>query len=100
MTKVTKTVVAAAVALAGFAFATGLPAVAGGDAAAGKTLFTGKCAGCHGATAAKNFKLKAPTDAQWTKIIKEGKKPMMPAFKSLSDADIANIVAYLRTIKK
>jgi cytochrome c6 len=81
------------------------------DAAA---LFKGKCAGCHGAdgkgdtSMGKMFKLRdfgsvdvqKQTDAQLTDIITNGKEKM-PAYKGkLTDDQIKQIVAFIRSLKK
>jgi mono/diheme cytochrome c family protein len=87
----------------------------GGDATAGKALFDKKCATCHGKEGegkeamAKMMKVEmkhlgseevqAKKDADLTKDITEGVGKMKPV-KGLSDADVANVVAYLRTLKK
>lgn len=100
-------IVAAALALAG-AFGT---AVAG-DAAAGKAKFA-VCAGCHGPTGAGNEPLKYPKlagleeayVAQQLHDFKSGKRqtPMAATMKAmtagLNDADIANLAAYVATLK-
>lgn len=88
---------------------------AGGDAAAGKTIFAKKCAVCHGkagegkAAMAKMLKVEmrhlgsqevqAKSDDELSKTITKGTGKMKPV-KGLSDADVANVVAYLRTLKK
>lgn len=92
------------------------------DVAAGKVKFQQMCATCHGvggkgdgaASAAlnprpRNFTDAAymgkRTDAQLAAVIKNGGaangfSPLMAPFgSSLSDTDIANIVAYIRTLK-
>ena len=84
------------------------------DAAAGKTLFAAKCKTCHGAEGqgnpnlAKMMKvdikaLSAPeiqsmSDADLKKAIKDGKGKMKPV--ALTDAEIDNVVAFVRTLKK
>ncbi len=93
------------------------------DAAKGKRIATQKCAGCHGAGGAGNgvmlqalnvttppvpwtdkSAMAAFSDADLTKIISGGgaavsKPPLMPAFKGqLSDAKIADLVAYIRSL--
>jgi mono/diheme cytochrome c family protein len=93
------------------------------DAAAGKKIADQKCAGCHGAGGAGNGVMlqalnpKTPpvpwtsksgmaafTDADMTKIISGGgaavgKPPLMPAFKGqLSDGQIADVIAYIRSL--
>jgi mono/diheme cytochrome c family protein len=98
-------------------------ALAAGDAAAGKAKYDLFCTTCHGATgkgdgpggAALNPKprdysdqawQKATKDEQIFKVIKEGgpavgKSPLMAAWgAALSDADINNLVAYVRQLGK
>jgi mono/diheme cytochrome c family protein len=85
---------------------------AAGDAAAGKTAFAAHCVPCHGADAtgdtpvAKAFnadlnlhdaKAQALKDAEITDIIKNG-KGKMPKPPGVTDADIPNLVAYIRTL--
>ena len=92
-----------------------------GDAKAGKTKYDANCAGCHGATgkgdgvaaAAINPKpqdhtngklMNALTDKYLFDIIKDGGKAMqkaalMPAAnKKLTDQDIWDMVAYIRSL--
>lgn len=82
-----------------------------GDSAAGKEKFTANCAGCHGANAegAVGPALKVAKDwtpAQFTAAVREGKAPdkalaaMMPHFTTaqLSDADLTNIHAFIKTL--
>lgn len=76
--------------------ATPVPA---GDPVAGKVTFA-RCAGCHGPTAIKHFKTRKASDKQWAMVIKQGKKPGMPAFPSLSEADIRNVITYVRALHK
>ncbi len=109
--------------LSSFAILMSLPMLANAaDVAAGKVKFQQMCATCHGAggkgdgaaAAALNPKprnftdvayMSKRTDAQLAAIIKNGGaanglSPLMAPFgSSLSDADIANIVAYIRTLK-
>jgi mono/diheme cytochrome c family protein len=86
-----------------------------GDATAGKELYTKKCATCHGPAGegkesiAKMFKVEmhqlgskevqARSDADLRKIITEGTGKMKPV-TGLSDTEIANLIAYVRTPKK
>jgi mono/diheme cytochrome c family protein len=88
---------------------------ASGDATAGKDVYLKKCKICHGedghgnAGMAKLLKTTIPTldseevqslsDADLRKIITEGKGKMKPV-AGLSDADISNVIAYVRTFKK
>ena len=94
------------------------PAIAQeGDAAAGETSYMGNCMVCHGAAAdgqgpagaAMQPKPTDFTDAAWwagktdseiKAIIKNG-KPMTPmsGFAHLSDAELVNLIAFLKTKK-
>lgn len=88
-----------------------------GDAAAGKAVFSGKCVTCHGKdakgnpTIAKMYKLdpaklnllgdevRKMTAAEQVKIVTDGKGDKMKPFKEkLTEAEIANVVAYLRSL--
>ena len=94
-----------------------------GDVAAGKAKFDQNCALCHGlegkgdGAGAQNLNPKprnfhdaaymsGRTDAQLHKVIKEGGaangfSPVMPAWgATLSDQDIDNVIAYVRTFSK
>ena len=89
------------------------PAVlAAGDAAAGKAVFAQKCALCHGADAmgntpvAKAFnadlnlhdaKAQALKDSEIEDTIKNG-RGKMPKPPGVADADIPNLVAFIRTL--
>jgi len=108
-------------------FATLLLVLAGpawaADAAKGKAVTQVKCVGCHGEGGTGNgvmlqmlnvttppvpwtdkTRMAAFSDADLTKIITSGgaavgKPPIMPAFKSqLSDAQIADVIAYIRSL--
>lgn len=93
------------------------------DAGAGGTIAAAKCAGCHGAGGAgdgvmlQTLNVTTPpvswtskaqmaqfTDAQLTSMIKgggasQGKPPIMPAFgNQLTDDQVANVVAYIRSL--
>ncbi|MBI3403973.1 MAG: cytochrome c [Acidobacteria bacterium] len=85
-----------------------------GDAAAGKTLFGAKCATCHGAAGegkdaiAKMMKVEikhlgskevqARSDADLKKVVADGTGKMKAV--KLTDAETANLIAFLRTLKK
>jgi mono/diheme cytochrome c family protein len=85
-----------------------------GDAKAGHTVYQGKCQMCHGpeghgnAALAKMLKTTIPdlgskqvqelSDAQMRETIEKG-KGKMTAIKGLSDADIDNVIAFVRTLK-
>lgn len=94
-----------------------------GDATKGKTVFLGTCAACHGPDAkgiiglGKNLVtptdwMKKQDDAALVAFIKKGRpasdplnttKVDMPprgGNPAMSDDDIVNVVAYLRTIQK
>jgi cytochrome c553 len=83
-------------------------AQAAGDAAAGKAKYA-SCAGCHGQagkSASPAFPSLAGKDAAYIEAqlhaFKEGKRnnPMMsPQAKGLSDADMANLGAFLSAQK-
>jgi mono/diheme cytochrome c family protein len=104
-------------------------ALAAGDAAAGKTTFTTNCATCHGEggkgdgplgaaltppprdfTKAE-FKFdtdkdgKPGTDADLKSVIQKGAgafggSPLMAPWPAFTDAEIANVIAYIRTFHK
>jgi mono/diheme cytochrome c family protein len=115
---------AAALALAALPFA-----AQAGDAAAGKTTFETLCVTCHGPAgkgdgpagaaldpkprdfSVGDFKYdtdkdgKPGTDADLANIVKNGAgayggSPLMAPWGHLSDADIQNVVAYVRSLKK
>lgn len=81
---------------------------------AGAATFKAKCAMCHGpdgtaatpmAKAMKIVSFKDPTmmkasDAQFTTAIKDGKGKMKGFAGSLSDAQIKEVVSYIRTLQK
>jgi cytochrome c553 len=92
-----------------------LPLFAAGDAAAGKEAYMKKCASCHGQEGegkdamAQLLKIKfvplsskevqSKTDADLKKIPLEGTGKMKPV-KDLNEQTVADIVAFLRTLKK
>ena len=98
-----------------FLLGTHLAMAQGGDAAAGKAAFTKSCVACHAADGAakepvaKMLKVEIPhlgskevqakSDADLKKVLTEGYEKMKPV-KGLSDKDVANIIAYVRTLKK
>lgn len=84
------------------------------DAAAGKDLFTGKCAMCHGADGAGNTamgkrfniqNLRSPelqkrSDTELAAAITKGKNKM-PAFEGkLTSEQTNNVIAYIREVGK
>ena len=105
------------------------PAAFAGDIAAGKASYTINCFACHGETGKGDGPvggaLQPPprdfskadfafdtdgdgekgTDADITNVIKNGAmkyggSPLMAPWATLSDDDIANIVAYVRSLKE
>lgn len=81
-----------------------------GAADAGKSLFDGNCAGCHGLDArggehapniATNPEIQRKSDQDLFRIVHDGAANLtMPAFSSiLSDGKIRAVVAYLRSLQ-
>jgi cytochrome c553 len=86
-----------------------------GDAKAGKAVYDKKCASCHGANGegkpalAKALKVEirdlgskevqAKTDEVLAKESKDGVGKMKPV-AGLSEQDVADLVAYIRSLKK
>ena len=91
-----------------------LPLLAAGDAAKGKELFAKKCVMCHGADGAGAPAMKKKLgdtlkplggpevqkmkDAELAKTFKETANHKMVA-KSLTDGEIDNLIAHIRTLK-
>jgi cytochrome c len=86
-----------------------------GDATKGKDVFQANCAGCHSTGSdkimgpglqgeTKKAKLENGKDmndqnlADWIKQGGTGKIGMMPGFSSLSDQQISDLIAYLKTL--
>jgi cytochrome c6 len=79
-----------------------------------ETMYKAKCAMCHGpdgagatpagkATKARDFcsdDVKKETDEEWTAIIVKGKNKMPGYDKKLTEAEIKDVVAYLRGLCK
>ncbi len=125
MTRIT-IISAAALLLAGLA----LPSIAlAGDVEKGKALYLQNCSSCHGDTGAGDgptgaalpvkprdfgtgeFKFdtdgdgKSGTDADLTNVIKKGAmayggSPLMAPLPHLSDENVADIIAFVRSLKK
>lgn len=105
-------VVALAVSLVGSA---GISSVQAADLANGKKVYADKCARCHGITGkgdgpkaetlekkpadyTDKKKMSELTDAQLKKVALDGKSPM-PAYKGkISDKDLEDVVAHIRTL--
>ena len=82
------------------------------DVANGQKAYNAKCASCHGpdgkgqtaagkTTKVRDFNLdevKKESDAAWTEIIVKGKNKMPGYDKKLSDAEVKDVVAYIRTL--
>jgi len=95
------------IALFSFILALALPPLAAAQSAADN--YKAKCAMCHGADGSKSMmgakplngaEVQAMSDADLTAAITDG-KGKMPAYKGkLTDAQIKDLVAYIRTLKK
>lgn len=86
-----------------------------GDPAAGKDVFLKKCKACHGEdghgnegmakllkttiTPLDSDEVQKKSDAEIKQVIVEGKGKMKPV-KDLTDTDIDNVIAFVRTLKK
>lgn len=79
-------------------------------AESGADVYKAKCQMCHGVDAKGKLKgthdwssaeVQKMSDAELTDIIANGKKPMMPAQKGkLTDAQVKEMVSYIRSLKK
>jgi mono/diheme cytochrome c family protein len=85
------------------------------DAGAGKDLYLKKCKACHGEdghgnegmakvlkttiTPLESSEVQGKSDADLKAVITQGKGKMKPV-SGLSDADVANVIAFVRTLKK
>lgn len=95
------------IALFSFILALALPPLAAAQSAADN--YKAKCAACHGADGSKSMmgakplngaEVQAMSDADLTAAITDG-KGKMPAYKGkLTDAQIKDLVGYIRTLKK
>lgn len=95
------------IALFSFILALALPQLAAAQSAADN--YKAKCAGCHGADGSKSMMgakplngadVQAMSDADLNAAITDG-KGKMPAYKGkLTDAQISDLVKYIRTLKK
>jgi len=80
----------------------------------GEKVYKAKCATCHGpdgagatpagkATKARDFcsdEVKKETDDEWTAIIVKGKNKMPAYDKKITDAEVKDVVAYIRGLCK
>jgi len=97
--------------LAGGIYLLNAPAEAQG---AGEKVYKAKCASCHGpdgkgetvagqATKARDFcseEVQKETDEDWTAIVVKGKNKMPAYDKKLTDAEIKDVVSYVRGLCK
>jgi len=81
---------------------------------AGEKVYKAKCAGCHGpdgtASTAAGKATKTPsicteeaakaTDAEWTEVITKGKNKMPAYDKKLTETEIKDVIAYMRSLCK
>lgn len=84
------------------------------SAQGGEAVYKAKCASCHGAdgagatpagkaTKARDFcseEVKKESDADWTGIIAKGKNKMPAYDKKLTEAEVKDVVAYIRALCK
>ena len=89
--------------------------MAGGDAETGKATYLKRCKMCHAADGTGNAKMakmlkveikdlgseavQALSDEEIAKIVADG-KGKMKTVKGVGKEDVANIIAFLRTLKK
>lgn len=76
----------------------------------GADLYKSKCAMCHGADGTSKMpnvpalggaETQGKSDADLKTIIEKGKAPKMPAYAGkLTDAQIGDLVKFIRTLKK
>jgi cytochrome c len=93
----------------------GSTALFAADAAAGKAVYDKKCKMCHGAAGEGNAgmakalgttitplssdEVQKMSDADLKKVITQGKGKMKPP-AGLSDTDVNDVIAHVRTLKK
>ena len=80
----------------------------------GEKTYKAKCAGCHGSDASGNTPAgkatkttdacsedsKKKTDADWTEVVVKGKNKMPAYDKKLTEAEIKDVIAYMRGLCK
>jgi cytochrome c6 len=81
---------------------------------AGEKVYKAKCASCHGAdgagstpagkaTKARDFcsdEVKKASDEEWTQIVVKGKNKMPAYDKKLTETEIKDVVAHIRSLCK
>jgi mono/diheme cytochrome c family protein len=84
------------------------------DKANGEKVYKAKCASCHGpdgkgetaagkATKARDIcsdEVKKETDAAWTDIVVKGKNKMPSYDKKITDSEVKDVIAYMRSLCK
>jgi mono/diheme cytochrome c family protein len=84
------------------------------DKASGEKVYKAKCAICHGpdgkgetatgkTTKARDLcsaEVKKETDAAWTDIIVKGQNKMPSYDKKITDAEVKDVIAYMRSLCK
>ena len=84
------------------------------DKANGEKVYKAKCAICHGpdgkgetatgkTTKARDIcsdEVKKEADAVWTDILAKGKNKMPAYDKKITDADVKDVIAYMRSLCK
>src|SRR5579863_2507852 len=78
------------------------------DPAAGKPIFERHCAPCHGMSGSggrgprlnRSYLPHAPDDTELRSVITNGIPPGMPDASYLSDEEIANLAAHIRSLAK
>ena len=84
------------------------------DKANGEKVYKAKCASCHGpdgkgetaagkATKARDIcsdEVTKESDAAWTDIIVKGRNKMPGYDKKVTDADVKDVIAYMRSLCK
>ena len=72
-----------------------------GDSAAGETIYTANCSGCHGADGAGSGSFPAingsTASEEFVNLVLDG-AGSMPSFSSLGDQDIADVFAYIGSL--
>jgi len=73
----------------------------------GRTIYASRCSGCHGSNGAGGelgpsivSRVPARTDEELTTVIRQGLPTAgMPAFPALSDAEVRELISFLRTLR-